>query len=213
MFSFSSKTQVNRELKLRDVLHQIKADRDVRAEALNINSITLTNIINANTINCEPDEKYKEIYLFLIEVKEPFVPQLFITLLDKTIRFHTFFFIKCGEEIATAMAFKTIAIKISCGKYELKDFKVDSMVEIPSFNNVPEAYKFLMSYQHGIARRREETPDEFMDRINAIHKLQFQIDRTRQAILHEAQPKKKYKYNSNLNTYKKELEKLLKGDE
>lgn len=213
MFSFSSKTRVNRELKIRDVLHQMKADKDVRNDALNIVSITLTNIINANTINCEPDEKYKEIYLFLIEVKEPFVPQQFITLLDKTVRFHTFFIIKCGEEIATAMAFKTIAIKTTCGKYELKDFKVDTMVEIPSFHNVPEAYKYLMSYQFQIARRRAEAPDEFMNRINQIHKLQFQIDRTRQAISHEAQPKKKYKYNTNLNEYIRELETLLRGDE
>lgn len=213
MFSFSSKTQVNKEIKLRDVLHQMNADRYTRAESQNINSLTLTNIINANTINCEPDDKYKEIYLFLIDVKEPLVPQLFITRLDKVVKFQTFFIIKCGEEIATAMVFKTIGIKVSCGKYELKDFKVDTMVEIPSFHNVPEAYKYLMSYQFQVARRRAETPDEFMSRINQIHKLQFQIERTTQAISHEAQPKKKYKYNMNLNEYKRELNKLLQGDE
>lgn len=213
MFSFSSKTQVNKEIKLRDALHQMNADRDARAEALNINSLTLTNIINANTINCEPDDKYKEIYLFLIDVKEPIVPQLFITMLDKIVKFQTFFIIKCGEEIATAMAFKTIGVKVSCGKYELKDFKVDTMVEIPSFHNVPEAYKYLMSYQFQVARRRAETPDEFMTRINQIHKLQFQIERTTQAISHESQPKKKYKYNLNLNEYKRELDSVLKGDE
>ena len=213
MFSFSSKTQVNKEIKLKDVLHQMNADRDTRAETLNINSLTLTNIINANTINCEPDDKYKEIYLFLIDVKEPIVPQLFITLLDKIVKFQTFFIIRCGEEIATAITFKTIGIKVSCGKYELKDFKVDTMVEIPSFHNVPQAYKYLMSYQYQIARRRVETPDEFMVRINKVHKLQFQIERTAQAISHEAQPKKKYKYNINLNEYKRELNNLLQGDE
>ncbi len=213
MFSFSSKTQVNRELKLRDVLRQIGADRDVRIETQNINTLMLTNIINANTINCEPDEKYKEIYLFLIDVKDPFVPQLFITMLDKAVKFQTFFIVRCGEEIATAMAFKTIGIKVSCGKYELKDFKVDTMVEIPSFHNVPEAYKYLMSYQFQVARRRAETPDEFMTRINQIHKLQYQIEKTAQAIIHEAQPKKKYRYNLNLNEYKHELDNLLRGDE
>ena len=57
MFSFSSKTQVNRELKIKDVLHQIGADREVRAEAQNIESLILTNIINADTINCDPDRK------------------------------------------------------------------------------------------------------------------------------------------------------------
>ena len=93
MFSFSSKTQVNKLIKLRDVLHQMNADRDTRAEALNINSLTLTNIINANTINCEHDDKYKEIYLFLLDVKEPSVPQMFITMLDKIVKFQTFFII------------------------------------------------------------------------------------------------------------------------
>ena len=213
MFSFSSKTHVDKEIKLRDALHQMNADRDTRSEALNINSLTLTNIINANTINCEPDDKYKEIYLFLIDVKDPLVPRLFITMLDKIVKFQTFFIVRCGEEIATAMAFKAIGIKVSCSKYELKDFKIDTMVEIPSFHNVPEAYKYLMSYQFQVARRRAEMPDEFMTRINRIHKLQYQIEKTAQAIIHEAQPKKKYKYNVNLNEYKRELENLLKGDE
>ena len=213
MFSFSSKTQVNKELKLRDALHQMNADKDVRAEALNINSLILTNIINANTINCEPDEKYKEIYLFLIEVKRPFIPQSFITMLDKIVRFQTFFIVKYAEEIATVMAFKNIGIKVSCSKYELRDFRVDMMVEIPSFSNVPEAYKYLLGYQNQIARRREESPDAFMNRINSIHKLQFQIEKTTVAVKHEVQPKKKYIYNTRLNSYKKELEELLMGDE
>lgn len=213
MFSFSSKTQVNRELKLKDVLHQIGADREVKAEAQNIESLVLTNIINADTINCEPDEKYKEIYIFLINVIEKVIPHQFIMLLDKSIRFHTFFIIKCGEEIATAMAFKTIAIKTNINKYELRDFRVDAMVEIPSFHNVPEAYKFLLSYQNQIARRRVESPDEFITRINMIHRLQYQIEQTTIAIKHEVQPKKKYVYNTRLNGYRKDLRELLKGDE
>ena len=212
MFSFSSKTQVNKELKLRDVLHQIRADKEVREESLNVNSLILTNIINSSTINCEPDESYKEIYLFLIDVKKPIVPQKFITLLDKTIKFHTFFIIKCGEEIATAMAFKIIGIKTTVCKYELRDFKIDTMVEIPTFHNVSEAYKFLLSYQNQISRRRAETPDRYVNRLNLIHRLQYQIEQTTIAIKHEVQPKKKYMYNTRLNTYKKELEELLEGD-
>lgn len=213
MFSFSSKTQVNRELKIKDVLHQIGADREVRAEAQNIESLVLTNIINADTINCDPDDKYKEIYLFLINVTEKIIPHQFIMLLDKSVRFHTFFIVKCGEEIATAMAFKTIAIKTNINKYELRDFKIDTMVEIPSFHNVPEAYKFLLSYQNQITRRRAETPDEFISRINLIHRLQYQIEKTTIAIKHEVQPKKKYVYNTRLNGYRKDLGELLKGDE
>ena len=46
MFSFSSKTQVNRELKIKDVLHQIGADREIRAEAQNIESIFFNKLIN-----------------------------------------------------------------------------------------------------------------------------------------------------------------------
>ena len=213
MFSFSSKTQVNRELKLRDVLHQIGADRDIKAEALNIKSLTLTNVINANTINCEPDEKYKEIYLFLIDMKDRIIPQSFITELDKSIRLHTFFIIRYEDEIATAMAFKSIANKVTISRYELRDFRVDTLIEIPSFSNVPEAYKFLLSYQNQIARRREESPEEFISRINHVHRLQYQIEQTSNAIKHEVQPKKKYVYNTRLNEYKKELEELLKGDE
>ena len=62
MFSFSTKTQVNKELKIKDVLRQIGADKDIKTEAQSIKSLSLTNILNENTINCERDEKYKEIY-------------------------------------------------------------------------------------------------------------------------------------------------------
>ena len=79
--------------------------------------------------------------------------------------------------------------------------------------NLLNSYKFLLSYQNQIARRRAETPDEFISRINLIHRLQYQIEQTTIAIKHEVQPKKKYIYNTRVNGYKKDLEELLKGDE
>lgn len=212
MFSFSTKTQVNKELKIRDVLRQIGADKDIKTEAQSIKSLSLTNILNENTINCERDEKYKEIYLFLIDMKDRIIPQLFITELDKSIKLHTFFIIRYEDEIATAMAFKSVTSKVTVGKYELRDFRIDKLVEIPSFHNIPEAYKYLMAYQNQVDKRREETPEEFQVRINAIHRLQFQISKTTVAIKAEVQPKKKYVYNTRLNEYKTELDSLLRGD-
>lgn len=213
MFSFSTKTQVNKQLKLKDVLHEIRADRDTRKEAQIITSLVLTNVINSNTINCDPNDKYKEIYIFMITVNKREMPKLFITGLDNSIRFHTFFIVKYEEEIAQAMAFKTVGQKVTTAKYTYKDFKIDTTVEIPSFHNVPEVYKYLLSYTNDIPRRREETPEQFIERINLVHRFQFQIMKTEPAVIHEVQPKKKYIYNTRLNEYRKELKELMKGDE
>ena len=194
-----------------DVLKQIKASKEARADAKKIVSLSLSNVVNSSRLNCQADPVFVEIYVFQIVVSEPFVPTFFIQELDKTVRFHTYFIIKCGNEIASTMCYKEIDKSVKLGKYYGHKFHDDVQVPIPQIGSVPEAYKFLYSYEVGVSSRDNESPQDYLSRVNQIHKLEFQVSETTKAIEYQCQPKKKYLYHQRLVEYEKTL-KQLKGE-
>ena len=70
----------------------------------------------------------------------------------------------------------------------------------------------MLEYQIGIKSRKVETPEEYISRVKAINKLEFQISKTEKGIQYETQPKKKFQYNERLRKYKKELQELKMED-
>lgn len=213
MFNFSSKTQVNKEFKVKDILRQMNASKEAKEEAKNITSITLRNVISSKTLNCEEDDEIKEIYIFEIELGDIVQLSTFIAELDKSIKLHTYYFLKIGDGYTSTMAYKQLSgIKVLLSSYFSRVIEEEN-IEIPQVNNVLDAYKFLLSYQTNIPSRRSETASEYISRINKVHKLDFQISKTKQGIIHEVQPKKKYEYNERLRGYIAERNQLIKGDE
>lgn len=213
MFEFSSKTQVNKKFKLLDILKQIKADKDIKADAMKINSITLSNVINAQTLNTRADEVFKEIYIFVIDLNKNVIPKLFLEALDKSIKLHTYFMFTYNDKIYTTMCYKEIGKVVKLSKYYNHDFSKNISKELPIGNSVADVYKILYSYEVDLLYRDDESPSDYLKRVNTIHKLEFQISKTEKAIQYEAQPKKKYEYHSRLLQYKKELEELLKVED
>ena len=213
MFEFSSKTQVNKKFKLLDILKQIKADKDIKADSMKINSITLSNVINAQTLNTRLDEVFKEIYIFVIDLNKNEIPKLFLESLDKSIKLHTYFVFTYNDKTYTTMCYKEIGKIVKLSKYYYHDFSKNINKELPIVNSVADVYKILYSYEVDLLYRDEELPSDYLKRVNTIHKLQFQILKTEKAIQFESQPKKKYEYHSRLLQYKKELEELLKVED
>jgi len=214
MFNFSSKTIINKEFKLSDILKQIHADKDVRVDAGKINKIKLSNVINASTFNSDEECVIKEIYIFELELNRKEVPALFLKELDKSIMFQTFFICRFGDEVYTQITYKVIDKKVNLDNRTYShNFHQDDEIPIPRIDNVQLAYKFLLEYEVGVPGRHSEIPDEYMQRVKEIHKLDFQIGKTEMAIVHETQPKLKFKYNANLRKYKKQKEELMKAEE
>lgn len=213
MFNFSSKTLVNKEYKLSDFLKQIKANKEVKEDAKKIKKILFQNVISANSINAEEEKNYKNIYVIRLVLNGDVLPRLFIEELDKNIAFHTYFVCEYDGQVCTLMAFKDIGNKIKIDtKYYGHGFKKDDLIEIPTINKVSEAYKLMLEYEIGIKSRKAETPEEYISRIKAINKLEFQISKTEKGIQYETQPKKKFEYNERLRGYKKELQELKMED-
>lgn len=215
MFNFSTKTLVNKEFKINDILKQIKASKEVKEDSKKINKIILQNVINAKTLNLNSvEESYKEIYVFRLLLNTDSIPELFIKELDKSINFHTYFICEYDGFVSTLMAFKEInrTTKVTT-KYFKHPFQNDADIELPLIDKVSDVYNILLSYETNINLRKEEIPTDFIDRVNKINKLEFQISRTEKAIIYETQPKKKFEYNERLREYKNELSELKKVED
>lgn len=211
MFNFSSKTIVNKEYKLSDFLTQIKASKEVRADAKKIKSIVFKNVISAETLNATFDKQYQNIYVIYLVLNERTVPKLFIEELDKNIEFHTYFIFEYNKETASMIAFKEIGNKVKISSnYYISSFKEQQLVSIPMINSVKDMYTFILSHEIEILSREDESPSEYMTRVKAINRLNFQISKTEKAIIYETQPKKKFEYNERLRRYKRELDELMR---
>ena len=197
-----------------DFLTQINATKDVKEDSKKIKSIMFKNVINAQSLNTVEDEEYKNIYVILISLKERKIPKLFVEELDKNILFHTYYIFDYNDEISTMIAYKEIRTTAKIGsKYYIRDFHKQNDIDVPSVNSVKDIYKFILSYEVGIAPRARESPSEYITRVKAINKLNFQISKTESAIIYETQPKKKFEYNERLRKYKKELVELMRVEE
>lgn len=211
MFNFSSKTYVGKEYKVSDFLTQIKAIKEVKDDAKKIKTITFKNVINAQSLNVIVDKEFQNIYVIHMELKERSIPKLFIEELDKNIAFHTYYIFEYNNESATMIAYKEIGTKVKINsKYYISEFKVPEFVDVPMINSVKDMYTFILAYEIGITPRNSETPNEYISRVKAINKLNFQISKTESGIIYETQPKKKFEYNERLRRYKKELEELMR---
>jgi hypothetical protein len=213
MFNFSSKTLVGKEYKVSDFLTQIKANKEVKDDAKKIKSIVFKNVINAKSLNSEEDKEYKNIYVIYMVLKERQIPKLFIEELDKNIAFHTYFIFECSDEYASMIAYKEIGLKVKIdSKYYINDFKKQQLVDVPMINKVKDIYRFILSYEIGIPVRDNESPGDYIKRVKAVNKLNFQISKTESGIIYETQPKKKFEYNERLRKYRKDLEKLMRTE-
>ena len=211
MFNFSSKTIVNKEMKAADVLRTIHADREAREDASCIKSIVLENVLKAETLNCEQDPEFKEIYVFEIQTNKDIVPSVFLKSLDLKVNFHTFYVIKSPNKTTCVICFKEIGKTNKLGKYYTKEC-LDDVVDVPYISSVPEAYKFLYSFVLNVPYRESETPKELQGRINVIRKAEYDIEQLEKAIVYTAQPKKKFEYHQKIKLLKEKLEEALRGN-
>ena len=113
------------------------------------------------------------------------------------------------EKIATCIAYKEIGKQVKVDKYYSHGFNKDKELKLENVNSVGDVYKNLLSYEIGIKFRKDEDPSDYITRVKAINKLEFQISKTEKAIQFETQPKKKFEYNERLRKYKADYNDLI----
>lgn len=210
MFELSSKTQVNRKFKMSELYKVMGADKTVKADAANVLSLTLTNVLNNDTLNFSAKGEVKEIYLFEIVLDTKTVPSLFISSLDKATNFHTAFILRCGSESMIYGAFKEYGEKgMKVGKYYSTDWTAEKLIALPlGVNSLDEIYTAIIDELIPITARQAESTKDFVARYGEVVKLKKEIEKLQRLVDTEKQPKRRFELNDELKQKKKELENL-----
>lgn len=210
MFDLSSKTQVNKKFKLSELYKLIRADKTVKADASNIASVTLTNVLNADTMNFTVIKDVKEIYVFEVVLTSKSIPALFISALDKAINFHTVFVLAYGNQTLLYGAYKEYGDKgIKVGKYYATTWQTDKRVSIPlTASCLDEVYTALIDALIPLTPRVGESTRDFVNRYGEITRLQKEIDKLQRMVDAEKQSKKRFEINAELKVLKQNLEEL-----
>lgn len=210
MFELSSKTQVNKRFKMSELFKMIDSSKEVRADAKNVVSVTLTKVMSCETMNFVNTGEVKEIYIFSIELVEKFIPSLFIAALDKAINLHTIFILTHGEEEMLYGAYKQATEKgVKVGKYYGTSWSANyKPVEIPlTISSLDEVYTIFIDELIPVAARQNESALDLVERFETICKLQKEIEKLQRQVDTERQSKKRFELNEELKQKKKELEK------
>lgn len=210
MFDLSSKTQVNKRFKLNELYKLINADKTVKASAENIISVTLANVLNADTMNLTATDAVKEIYVFEILLTNKTVPTLFLTALDKTVNFHTVFILRCAANAMLYGAYKEYGEKgMKIGKYYATEWTEDRLITLPlDVSSLDDIYTAMIDELIPIIARKAESTKDFVARYDDILRLQKAVEKLQRAVDSEKQSKRRFELNNLLKELKNELEVL-----
>ena len=211
MFDLSSKTQVNRRFRFTELYKMMAADKDIKADAKNILSVTLTNVISQETMNFTEQGKVKEIYVFAVELSDKTIPALFLSALDRAINLHTVFVLRYGDERTLYGAYKEKTEKgVKVGKYYSTGWTSDTTpIPLPlNVNRIDDIYTSIIDELIPITARTGEETGEFVARYDKINKLKKEIEKKQRQVDTERQSKRRFELNDELKMLKRELENL-----
>lgn len=215
MFDLSSKTQVNKRFKLSELYKLIGASKEVKADAANVVSVTLTNVLNADTMNFSASNTVKEIYVFEIVLSDKTIPSLFLSTLDKAIDLHTVFALRHASQTLLYGAYKEYGEKnMKIGKYYYTEWAADSLIELPiNVSSLDDIYTAIIDELIPITARKAESTKDFVARYDEILRLQKEISKLQHSVDAEKQSKKRFELNAELKLKQKELKDLNEYEE
>ena len=215
MFAFSSKTQVDKKFRLPDLYKMMAAERDVKADAQNILSVTLKNVLSEDTLGIPAGDNVTEIYIFEIELSDKRIPPLFIACLDRAINLHTFFVLRCGAERLLYGCFKERTEKgVKLGKFYATDWQAESaLVPLPlNVASIGDIYTAMLDELIPITAKTGENTGDFVARYDKIVRLKKEIVKKQKQVDAERQPKRRFALNDELTALKRELDLLTEGE-
>lgn len=207
MFELNSKTQANKKFKMSELYKLVGASKEVKANATNISSVTLSNVLNADTANLPYNGDVKEIYIFDIVLTSKDIPNLFLSALDKAINFHTIFILRCENYELLFGAYKEYGDKtMKIGKYYSTDWAEKTTVKLPlNLSSLDDIYTFLIDELIPITARENERTSDLVARYDEVVRLQKEIAKLQHSVDTEKQSKRRFELNEKLKLLKKEL--------
>lgn len=206
MFNYPDKTNVNKQITLKELFKTFKYDKELKLNASSIDSICLSNVLSKKTTNLNESENVKEIYIIDIVLKENIVPTKFITAFNKNIALQTLFRTYFKDNVKYITSIKTFEDeKINI----LQNFESDWIQKLnnnfPNTTKLENVFKEIIKKVSGCKFKENETLNEFSHRFNQIKKLKSEILKLTKQVNAEKQPNLKMELNDNLKQLKKEL--------
>lgn len=203
MFKFDKDTEVNLNIKLLDLFKTIKANKDIRQDAGNVLSVTISNILSQANIDSN------SIYVFDIVLNSSRVPEKFIDALNKNINFQTLLTLRYNDKVKYIIAVKHIEnekIKI-LNTFE-SDWQEEKLEKMPSCVKIENIFKQMIAKITLYPFRTSEDFKGYVDRMSAIKKQKSEIEKQTRIMNVEKQPNIKMKLNDDIKLLKKELQML-----
>ena len=206
MFNFSNKTQTDITFKMSDLLKQLKADKQVKADASKVAEVKLTNILSPERTFMEASDQVKEIYVIELSLTSKSVPTMFIDSFNKYIEFQTLFKLIYKNEIQYISSIKQFADeKMKVLKIFESDWQNDTMQELPITNKLENVFKTIISNITGVSFKKDETYSNYISRIEAIKKLKSEIEKQTKTMNNEKQPNIKMAMDDKIKEMRKQL--------
>ena len=211
MFKFSSKTEVNKQIKITDLFKTIKADKQTRAASQNVQSVTLTHVLSEATTGLKSAENITEIYFIDMVTTDKRVPIELIKAMDKTILFQVFYTIKCGSDQKFIATYKTIeAGKATFTKHYESDWvKESAKLDFPLVTELGDI--FMIALQNITSRKFQsgESIRDYLSRLAVIDRLTRDIEKTERMMNSATQPKDKLALHAELKKLKQAKEEVI----
>ncbi len=209
MFNYGEKTQTNITFKMLELLRTIKADKETKADAGNVLSVTLSNALSPERTNLEPSENVKEIYIMDVVLKSANVPAKFIETLNKYINFQILFRLHYANKVKYITSLKVfsedktkVLITFEC------DWQEESKQDMPITTKLENVFKAMVAEISGYKFRQNESFEEYTNRLAEIKKLNSEIDKQTRIMNAEKQPNIKMALNDKVKEIKKKLQML-----
>ena len=206
MFELPSSTKVERTFKIKELFKLIGADKDVKQEAQNIESIVMVNAISEQTTSLKPSNEVNEIYVIKIKLTSEKTPYNFIKLLDKSIRFQVFYEIWYEEKVKYLMFYKGVGDKVDQYRQFESDWQDEHLKQIDTVKDLTELYKLMLSNTVNFKFRTNEKLHDWLNRLIEVENLDREFKKIEKQIKTEIQPKKKFELNEKLREIYKKIE-------
>ncbi len=209
MFNFSNKTQTDITFKMSDLIKQLKADKQVKADASKVAEVKLTNILSPERTFMEASDQVKEIYIIELSLTSKSVPTMFIDVFNKYIEFQTLFKLIYKNEIKYISSIKQFADeKMKVLKIFESDWQNDTSQELPITNKLENVFKTIISNITGVSFKKDETYSNYISRIEAIKKLKSEIEKQTKIMNNEKQPNLRMALNDKIKEMRKQISEI-----
>jgi hypothetical protein len=209
MFELNEKTFVNIQFKMMDLFKQIKANKDIKADASKIIAVKLTNILSPQRMNIEPSDAVKEIYVIDIQLNSINIPNCFIEALSQSIHFQTLFCLRFKDKVKYILPIKVNNKELlkTIKTFETEWLKEEKLL-LPTTTKLETVFKEIIFNVSGYRVKQSETLEEYVQRFSEIQNLQKCIDKLSRMINAENQPNKKMELNDKGKELKKQIKQL-----